>query len=322
MRLQTKYQEAVTRLRMLHNLSAGLTDEKDKKRRYQKYASKVERKRKQSANDTILTLLNERNNAQTVIPETRTESGFKDFVVKCIYELIGECRVPATRCREIIQTVSKHFFGVTFSSEAVPGKTTSLQFADQSHSLSWIQVAEALSQKRYNMLTDGTSKRTKKFVGFQVTLENQQTLCLGFDPVANETAQTVLDIALSKLDEFAMLTSTEDTEAEKKKNLQNLVGLTTDRANTMKCVGKLLQQHITATLQQEVQVEFLHCNAHFLLGISTGAEKALVRVAKENGLEGRLGRDNIPAFHGFTAHSSESAVCRHVQLKCIILIHN
>ena len=328
-RLQTKYQEAVNHSRIVHNLSAELKDEKNKKRRYQKYASKVETKRKrimhdlQSANDTILTLLNERNNAQTVIPETRTESGFfKDFVVKCVYELIGECRVPATRCREIIQTVSKHFFGVIFFSESLPGKTTSLRFADQSHSLSRIQVAEALSQKRYDMHTDGTSKKTKKFVGFQVTLENQQTLCLGFDPVANETAQTVLDIALSKLDEFAMLTSTEDTEAEKKKMLQNLVGLMTDRANTMKCVGKLLKQHITATLQQEVQIEFLHCNAHFLLGISTGAEKALVRVAKENGLEGRLGRDNIPAFHGFTARSSESAVCRHVQLKCIILIHN
>ena len=93
----------MNRLRMLPNLSAELKDEKDKKRWYQKHASKVERKRKQmmcdlqSADDTIFTLLNERNNAQTVIPETRTESGFfKDFVVKCTYELIGECQVPAT----------------------------------------------------------------------------------------------------------------------------------------------------------------------------------------------------------------------------------
>lgn len=102
----------------------------------------------QSADDTIFTLLNERNNAQTVVPETRTESGFfKDFIVKCTYQLIGECQVPAIRCREIIQTVSKHFSGVTFSSEALPGKTTSLRFADQSHSLSWIQVADALSEK-------------------------------------------------------------------------------------------------------------------------------------------------------------------------------
>ena len=66
--------------------------------------------------------------------------------------------------------------------------------------------------------------------------------------MANETAQTVLDLALSKLNEFATLTFREDTEAEKKKMLKNLVGLMTDRANTMKCVGKLLQQHITATL--------------------------------------------------------------------------
>lgn len=34
-RLQTKYQEAVTRLKMLQNLSADIRNEKDKKRRYQ-----------------------------------------------------------------------------------------------------------------------------------------------------------------------------------------------------------------------------------------------------------------------------------------------
>lgn len=326
-RLQTKYQDARTRLGVLQNLSVQLQiqDEKEKKRQYQKYASRVERKRKQmirdlqSANDTIFTLLNEieRNNAPTAVPETRTETGFfQDFVVKCTYELIGECQVPASRCREVVQVVSKHFFGVTFPIEALPGKTTSLRFADQSHSLSKIQVAEAISENRYDIHTDGTSKKNKKFVGFQVTLENKQTLCLGFDPVANQTAQTVLDLALNKLDEFAFLTAKEDTEAEKKKMLQNLVGLMSDRASTMKCVGKLLQQHITTTLQQEVQVEFLHCNAHFLLGISTGAEKALLRVAKENGLDGRLGRENIPAFQHFNARACESAVCRFVRMTC------
>ena len=93
--------------------------------------------------------------------------------------------------------------------------------------------------------------------------------------------------------------------------LGNVVGFMSDRANTMKCVGRLLKKHITTALQKEIQIQFLHCNAHFLLGASTAAEGW----CKDMGLEGCLGRDNLPVFQGFS-HSTESAVCRYIRMAC------
>lgn len=65
---------------------------------------------KEELEEVITSLLDERLELQPVVPETRTERGyFRDFVVTCIYELVGECEVPASRCREVIKTISKHF---------------------------------------------------------------------------------------------------------------------------------------------------------------------------------------------------------------------
>ena len=101
----------------------------------------------------------------------------------------------------------------------------------------------------------------------QVTLKDKRTLCMGFDPVAHETAQTLLDLAVNKLTEFAVLNSPEDSAKELEKMLGNVVGFMSDQANTMKCAGRLLNEHITTALLQEIQIQFLHCNAHFLLGV-------------------------------------------------------
>ena len=77
-------------------------------------------------------------------------------------------------------------------------------------------------------------------MGFQVTLENKKTLALGFEPVAHETAQTLLDLALTKLEELSLLFSPEDSQSRFKTMLANIVGVMTDRAGTMKAFGKQL----------------------------------------------------------------------------------
>ena len=76
-----------------------------KKGNYQITACKSDTKRRKleehlaNAEDTIVHLSEQCENMQEV-PETRTESGYyKDFVIKCTYQLIGECEVPAGRCR-------------------------------------------------------------------------------------------------------------------------------------------------------------------------------------------------------------------------------
>ena len=320
-RLQTQCDNLKQQLATLDGVSSRLENERKKKRTYQITACKSDAKRRKleehlaNAEDTIMHLLDQCENMQEV-PETRTESGYyKDFVIKCIYQLIGECEVPAGRCRQVIQTVSNYIFSVAFPDDALPAKSSNLRFADQSHGLAKLQIADELGKQEFDLHCDGTSRSNKKFVGMQVTLKNKRTLCMGFDPVAHETAQTLLDLAINKLTEFAVLNSPQDSAKELERMLGNVVGFMSDRANTMKCVGRLLNEHITTALQKEIQIQFLHCNAHFLLGASTAAEKGLVQATKDMGLEGCLGRDNLPVFQGFS-RSTESAVCRYIRMAC------
>ena len=175
-RLKNKHEQVVAKLHSVQPLAAELQNEKQKKRHYQKRVSRLEQKHKQmkeELEEVTTSLLDERLELQPVVPETRTERGyFRNFVVTCIYELVGECEVPASRCHEVIKTVSKHFFGVTFEDHQLLGRTTNLRFADQSHSLAKMQVAESVSTQHFDLHADGTTKK-QKYVGLQVTLENK-----------------------------------------------------------------------------------------------------------------------------------------------------
>ena len=145
----------------------------------------------------------------------------------------------------------------------------------------------------------------------QATLEDKTTLSLGFDPVANETAQTVLDLALQKLNDYALLLDPADADQQIKNILKNLVGVMTDRAANMKAFDRQLEGYVQNNVDPNIQLEFLHCNAHFLLGLSTAADKALKEVAET---QGQLGREVLPQFKRFK--SPESAVCRYVRMAC------
>jgi len=66
-----------------------------------------------------------------------------------------------------------------------------------------------------------------------VTLANKQTLSIGFNAVAHETARTILDLTLDRIQELSVLNNEEDSENETRKIMQNLVGLVSDRASNM-----------------------------------------------------------------------------------------
>ena len=104
-----------------------------------------------------------------------------------------------------------------------------------------LQIADQLGKQEFDLHCDGTSHSNKKCVGMQVALKNKRTLCIGFDP-----AQTLLDLAKNKLTEFAVLNSPQDSAKELERMLGNVVGFMSDRANTMKCVGRLLNKHSTS----------------------------------------------------------------------------
>ena len=293
-RLQKKLDEKNKQLQILRGVEEELKTEKGLKRRYQICSCKNDAKRRklgkelEKARDAIKAL----QDVAAPIPVTRDVTGrFTEGVVKCVMELETECEVPARRCSDVIRSVSQHLFGVEFYEHSLPSKTTNLRIADQTHSLAKFHIAEEMANKEYDLHTDGTSKNTKKYVGFQVTLEDKKMLSLGFDPVARENVQTVLDLTVNKLSELALLYSPDDSAHQLKNMLRNMVGIMTDRANTMKAFDRQLDSLRTEVANPEIQLEFLYCNAHFLLGLTTAAEKALTEVAKERGLEGkRTGR--------------------------------
>ena len=174
-RLQTQCDNLKQQLATLDGVSSQLENERKKKRNYQIKACKADTKRWKleddlaKAEDTIVHLLDQCENMQEV-PETRTESGYyKDFVIKCIYQLIGECEVPAGRCRQVIQTVSNAIFSVAFPDDALPAKSSNLRFADQSHGLAklQLQIADELGKQECDLHCDGTSRGNKKCVGMR-----------------------------------------------------------------------------------------------------------------------------------------------------------
>ena len=317
-RLKVKLNQLTQQLAALSTVQEELQEEKSKKRRAQVSCSQLQAKRRKLEKD--VQRLEEVNNsfraleheATSVIPPpTRDETGkFTESVIRCVMELVGENEVPARHCSEVVRTVARTMFGVNFEDHSLPSKTSALRFTEQIHPVANLHIAEELSQQHFDLHIDGTSKNTKKYVGMQVTLEDKTTLSLGFDPVAHETAQTLLDLALSKLLELAQLHSPEDAEQQLRNMLSNLVGVMSDRAATMKAFSKRLQDHIQLELDPNVQIDFLNCNAHFLLGLSSAAEKAITEIAKAAGLHHKLGREILPAFQRFK--SPESAACRYI----------
>ena len=57
--------------------------------------------------------------------------------------------------------------------------------------------------------------------------------------------------------------------------LYKVTSLMTDRAFAMKSFGRLFEDHVKNEIGENVLVHFLHCNAHYLLGIIVSScEKA------------------------------------------------
>ena len=82
----------------------------------------------------------------------------------------------------------------------------------------------------------------------------------------------------------------------------------------MKSFDNSFNQQRQQTLRTNENMEFLHCNAHFLLGLSTASEKVLKDWCKDE----KFGRDKADKFCKFS-NASESPAARHIRLACDIL---
>ena len=93
-----------------------------------------------------------------------------------------------------------------------------------------------------------------------------------------------------------------------------------NRAAAMKCFDRIFADFIRAELGRDVHVHFLHCNAHFLLGIGSACEKIFSKVEKEleSERQQKLGRDQNAKFDRFN-EGTKSCVSRVIRTACDIL---
>lgn len=137
-------------------------------------------------------------------------------------------------------------------------------------------------------------------MGYQITLDNRTTLSLGFSTVAAEDAATVLDVTVDLLGETTDLyceEKEEDKDHMFRTLLSKLTSVMTDRAAVMKSFDDKLLSFLQSELGQSMTLHFLHCNAHFLLGMSRSCDIALGMKEKELTETGtNLERDKFPKF--------------------------
>ena len=202
--------------------------------------------------------------------QTTVEGGKKQFtpaVVKAVIALIS-CGVSAKNCGVVLQAVAKHLFGIHIADKDVPSERTSLRFADQGHFLAKFQIAEAMvEEEHFDLHIDGTTRDHRKYVGQQIT-SSSGSLCCGFDEVAAEDSKTLVDITIGLLQEVTEVFDEDEKDQHFRTALQHLSGLMSDRASVNKAMKRDVNDLRKATLGTDEDLEFLFCNAHFLLGLS------------------------------------------------------
>ncbi|KAK7105611.1 uncharacterized protein [Littorina saxatilis] len=247
--------------------------------------------------------------------KTTEEGPRKKFTHDVIKTTIGliSCGVSAKNSGHVIQTVARNLFHTDIDDKDVPSERTSLRFADQGHYLAKYHVAETvLDSDNFDIHFDGTTRDHRKYVGQQVTTSAGSLSC-GFTEVATEDAKTLVDVTVSLLQEVAQVY---DKERCFKAALQKCSGLMSDRAAPNKLMKKDFNDLRKATLGTEEDLQFLYCNAHYLLGLGTSAEKSLKELQTEWGQQ-RIGRDNAAQFGHWQA--KEAAAVRYVRMACEVL---
>lgn len=123
--------------------------------------------------------------------------------------------------------------------------------------------------------------------------------------MAVEDSQTLLDCAINMLQELVDLyiTAGDDPQAMFKDMLRKLFATMSDRASVNKKYNSMLNKYRKESLGTDVDLEFLFCYAHFLLGLSLESEKICQKLEKE--MDSKIGRETTKQFERFK--SSESA---------------
>ena len=245
------------------------------------------------------------------LPLREEKNHFSDSIRQTLIQLQGDDSVPASKCSAVIRTVSKHLFSTDFHEKDLPCMQMALNVADEGHVLTKFQAVERmLEAENFTLHSDRMSRNGQKIIGHQVSLDNGETLSLGFMTVATEDAATLLDVAVHLLEEIQQVYCFEKSEEEKSLIFSSLLSkLTmTDRAAVMKCYDKKLKEFLKSQLGQDATLHFLHCNTHCSLGFSWACDIAL-KTIEDNTV---LGRDKDPRFQRFK--KTETATARVIRM--------
>ncbi|GFS13743.1 hypothetical protein ElyMa_003144500 [Elysia marginata] len=206
---------------------------------------------------------------RTVDVKESTKNTYSSNMRQTVIAIMSNVGVSASNVKKCISIVSENLFDHKF--KELPCEKSCLNMLDEAKVISNIQTAEEiLSSSNATIHSDGTSRDQKKIVGHQVSLDTGTTLFMGFTPVASEDGKTLLDIT-SRLFQTLAQTYGDFKDISQEDVLKQLLSKVTstmiDRAANMKNFDSKFQAFLSEELGREVQVSYLHYNAHFLLGI-------------------------------------------------------
>ena len=232
---------------------------------------------------------------------------FKPEATVCVMQLVGECEVAASRCGTVIQAIAKHLFDSVVPDSDLPSTRSAIRFADRGHVLTKMHVSEALLEADdWDMHLDGTSRAGKKYVGHQMNVDGYM-LSAGFSPASVENTTSLVDMSYTVLQELSEIFSDDHVQVQENfvTMLSKVCATMTDRASTMKSFSRQFDMDRKDMLLTDTSMEFLHCNAHVLLGVSSACDKVLKQTEVDSGE--KFGRDKLAAFASFKSAAECSA---------------
>ena len=303
----------------IKSLQTSVSDQKQVNTQLRDHQKALKEKTKQltSECDTHILTIDELKERSVSVKEGNR---YSDDIIKCTIQLIGEVGIAAHKCSTAIQCVSKCIYDEDIKLEDLPSLRTSLRHADRGAVIAQMHLAETLQSTKYDLHTDGTGRDGRKWVGNQATLASGDVMSMGYSTVVTEDTETLVDVAVSLLQELGDVFAENDDEKNRNFHamLENMVSLMSDRASVMKSFNRAFQEKRQQILgDTSTQLQFLYCSAHFLLGLSHEGEKALKDVQKHV-IGTPVGRDVLPVFRSFKG-AGESAVSRLVRTCCDVL---
>ena len=238
---------------------------------------------------------------------------YHENIEKCVMELVGELEVSTANASPVIACVAKWVFGKDVPLADLPKSSIATTMIDRAHVLAKIQVAEEmLNSQRWDLHSDGTTRDHNKILGHQITTDKGLSFSTGFCPLTSETSATLLDNAIAMIDELADAYSDQEKPEVFKDLLSRMFAVMSDRASVNKAFNVQMSDYRKEQVNDNVDLHFLYCNAHFLLGLSNICEQKLK--SAEESLGHPLGRDGNARFH-----RQESSVARFIRTGCDVL---